>query len=1380
MAARYVMEQGVTYLIKEPKPDESLKIFASLVKHGARGFCITRVHPKRIRKRFELDETPILWITTSEVADEKCVHPSDLAKLNMAINDMLKNHENLVILLEGIEYLVTYNGFDSILRFVQVINDRIMVTSSRFIITLDPATLDSSSLHIMERDLTPIEDLSKLEITFSEFPVTPGERAEGWRPPLEEKLRKWNEGGFNVQSLDGPLKGDREEAMKAFQDFETFTNRATAIQDELRSMDTAGFQKEADSIRGKALEPSKAKEAEDELLALQVTLERRKKDETIRKLDTGKQLEEYRAKLRDWNAQGYNTGQLGAVLDGPPEGVRSEFERFESSITKLRGLREELLLMDTTGFEGEVESIRSRLMAPTRVNEVEDDIFRLKILIERRRKEDRRRKEEDERTRGELRTRFAQWKSDGLITTKLEGWETLSAAQARTLFETFEKDVASLREFETELSTYVTRGYEEEVARLRKLLRDVDALPGIKTELAALKARQDKGVDERRRDEFEHKIQEWKLLGYNVDRLLQLEKADADTVQKELVVFKIRVHRLKELEGELALLDTSGFDSDVAALQPMFKDIDRIPEVESRLTELRIKVKDRSVELRKGREGSGRRKRDMVDKMSVWLTQGYSVARLQALLETETDLDKIFQEFDRFERDIVRFKELAGRLKKLDVTGFEKEAADIQRMFSDISKVTEAEDAVSALEARIRSAREEAKRQAAEDEIRKRKALERIQSWKEQGLNVARLEHALEESMEVFKREYAVYSIGLEKLRSIHDELAMLDARGFEADVAALENQLRNVDNADAAEKALNALHAKIEDRHERERRDKEAEKEQRKEYIQKLLNWSSQGLSVERLEKAIDQPMDVLRSEFERYEGGLRRLEAVRSYILSLDLKGVEEQADRVRLSLNDPDNAEAMEKDLAALNQLLEKRDQDIEEREMRERKRSSIRERVRKMGTVPINVSRMDKFLDGDLETLENEFELFLEDVKKLRVLNKRFRELDTRGFEERASAIGAMLTDPESLARIQEELAALEMEVGRRSDAERSRRDELAARVAGWEKGGINVQSLKEQATGDLDAYEKAVAAFEKDLDDYRRSMEKLMKFEKEFIKPSGPVAEKVEPAGEEQAREKELGEAERKGIETAEKDVAARVAQIRKVVPRRRSAEDRIRLEQRLRSEHRSQMRRLTERKAARRRNRILAAACIVIVAALVILYFYRPPAGPAGLAIDGNFSDWQDIAKNRYPQNISLPDNIDIRQTAVTTQDGAVFCYVRTEGTIMKGFQNPASALYEGDTLRVYFDSDGNPGTGFPIAGIGADHMIMIVGWVNIAQEGFYDHYDTAAANWTLDRSDLPARASGSQLELKVDPKVYGLDKLATGGVVFELSDTDNNVDIVS
>lgn len=1373
---KYVMEQGVTYLIKEPKPDDSLKVFASLVKNGPRGFCITRVHPKRIRKRFELGDTPILWITTSEVPDEKCVHPSDLAKLNMAINEMLKSQENLVILLEGIEYLVTYNGFDSILRFVQVINDRIMVTNSRFMITLDPATLDTGSLHILERDLVPIENLGKLEVTFSEFPEAPLADA-AWRAPFEERLRKWKEQGLVVDGLEAALAAGRDEATKAFEQYETSMARLSALGDELKAMDLSGFEKDAAALRLKMLNPLMLKEAEDEILALQVAIERRKKGETRRKLDEDKLREELRAKLRAWNSAGYNTSSLGAVLNEPLDAARKEFERFEAAIRKLHDLNEELILMDTAGFESEVEAIRSRLSQPARVNEVEDDIFRLKILIERRRKEERRKKEEEERARSDLDARIDRLRSEGYDLSRLGRADLRAPAELRAELEALEKDVAALKELELELATVNPRGVESELERLKARLKNPAQLAELRADIGALKKRAEKSQEEMRKDDIQRRIMEWKVLGFNIDKFKQLENADPDVIQKELVVFKIRVHRLKELESELALMDTSGFESLVSAIQPLFRDVDKIPEVESKLTELRIKVKSRAEEQKKGKDERARLKRELVDRMSVWLTQGYSVARLEEVLGKESDLNRIAQEFDRFERDIVRLKELSGRLKSLDVTGFEREAGEVAGLLTDISRADEAERALVSFESKIRTTREEASRLSVEEDKRKKKAQERIAAWKSQGINVASLEIALGEGMESFKKELSLFSLKLEKIRGIREELAQLDVRGFEKEAADLKGRLADVDSADAIELEFKELRDRIDKRKENIRKEKDAEKGERNIYLQKLLAWSSQGMAVEKLERMIDQPMDVLRPEFERAEAAISKLEQMRRDLLTMDLRGFEDLSAGLGARLNRPEDIDALEREFASLKGRLEKRQDDSKDREKR---RENIRNRIENLRAVPLNVSRVEGLLDGDLEPLENAYDGLMSDVKRLRAARKRLAGLEAHGFEEMAAKLEPMLQDPDRAAELESGVEALAAQIGAQQKAEGARRSELMAKVDEWAGEGMNVGPLLEASEGNLEQFRRAVEEFGARLTEMEALEEKLRHLKKTILhSETGEVAaEKVEEGEAKKREEETTGAEERSEIAQAEQEVEEEVGEIRRLSG---APADRAAMEQTLRAQHKAQMARMSRKASLRKRRRLLTyiviTAAIVLALAAAGVWYAMSHQTSKGIVIDGKFSDWEGIEKEKYPSDPQLPPDIDITASAVVEQEGSVYCYLKTQATMLKGTRNATSGSFQGDTLRIFFDSDRMLGTGCETAGIGADFAVEIYGWNNVAQEMRYLRYTgDAQSPWAIIKSGTTMKAKDSELEIKVLPGAFGLTRLVTDLVKFELRDSSGNV----
>lgn len=143
------------YFLKGSLPEKSLRIFRDLVVHGVHGLCITRIHPPRMRDMLKLEKTPILWLTREKDYTES-INPVDLVELGHTIKEFVKKSRDSVVLLDGIEYLVTQNSYQDVLKFIQSLNDSISLSNSRLIIPIDPSTLEDKQMHLLERELSEI------------------------------------------------------------------------------------------------------------------------------------------------------------------------------------------------------------------------------------------------------------------------------------------------------------------------------------------------------------------------------------------------------------------------------------------------------------------------------------------------------------------------------------------------------------------------------------------------------------------------------------------------------------------------------------------------------------------------------------------------------------------------------------------------------------------------------------------------------------------------------------------------------------------------------------------------------------------------------------------------------------------------------------------------------------------------------------------------------------------------------------------------------------------------------------------------------------------------------------------------------------------------
>ncbi len=182
------LDRGANYLVKEPKAELSLEIFASLVKgrcmecdHSeafpcesigckdctlpctckackhirAQGLCFTMRSPEDIRMRHALQTTPIFWISNH---GPEGISPTSLEMMADIINRFLKKSRNPVVLLDGVEYILFANGFSHVLKFLQDIQEWVILNNAILILPINPAAVEEKELALIERNMKCIDN----------------------------------------------------------------------------------------------------------------------------------------------------------------------------------------------------------------------------------------------------------------------------------------------------------------------------------------------------------------------------------------------------------------------------------------------------------------------------------------------------------------------------------------------------------------------------------------------------------------------------------------------------------------------------------------------------------------------------------------------------------------------------------------------------------------------------------------------------------------------------------------------------------------------------------------------------------------------------------------------------------------------------------------------------------------------------------------------------------------------------------------------------------------------------------------------------------------------------------------------------------------------
>ncbi len=149
------LEDGHCYIIEEEKLDKSLGLFTDTLKRGYTGLCITRTNPKHLKGVAELEGVTIMWLTDKESSTETTI-PAVLERIMYEISDFLRQEENGCLIVDGIEYLISNNGFDAVLRFIRRMVDEFSESKSVLLVAVSPFTLKERELKIMEREMEKI------------------------------------------------------------------------------------------------------------------------------------------------------------------------------------------------------------------------------------------------------------------------------------------------------------------------------------------------------------------------------------------------------------------------------------------------------------------------------------------------------------------------------------------------------------------------------------------------------------------------------------------------------------------------------------------------------------------------------------------------------------------------------------------------------------------------------------------------------------------------------------------------------------------------------------------------------------------------------------------------------------------------------------------------------------------------------------------------------------------------------------------------------------------------------------------------------------------------------------------------------------------------
>jgi hypothetical protein len=149
---RYGLKSHTSFLLKDDDLHDAFEIFKDYTIRGSFGLLITRDYPEKVIKKYNLPKTSVIWLSQIE-EHEMSIDPSNLPRLTHVVSQFIHETPLSFVFMVGLEYLMVHNGFEKVLKHLHMINDQVMTHNSRFLVSIDPKTLDPREMSLLEREM---------------------------------------------------------------------------------------------------------------------------------------------------------------------------------------------------------------------------------------------------------------------------------------------------------------------------------------------------------------------------------------------------------------------------------------------------------------------------------------------------------------------------------------------------------------------------------------------------------------------------------------------------------------------------------------------------------------------------------------------------------------------------------------------------------------------------------------------------------------------------------------------------------------------------------------------------------------------------------------------------------------------------------------------------------------------------------------------------------------------------------------------------------------------------------------------------------------------------------------------------------------------------
>lgn len=158
---------GRAYLVEERRPKVSLEMCEKFISEGGSVLIVSRDPPSQLMSGTLLVPSRAIWLTNLVGKDR--MNPTAIGILMSEIKKFIdQSNHRAVVLIDGIEYLISLNTYDRMLQFISQLRDMVVTSGAILIMPMDMRTLSDREQALLERNLQVVATSATVEVESAE------------------------------------------------------------------------------------------------------------------------------------------------------------------------------------------------------------------------------------------------------------------------------------------------------------------------------------------------------------------------------------------------------------------------------------------------------------------------------------------------------------------------------------------------------------------------------------------------------------------------------------------------------------------------------------------------------------------------------------------------------------------------------------------------------------------------------------------------------------------------------------------------------------------------------------------------------------------------------------------------------------------------------------------------------------------------------------------------------------------------------------------------------------------------------------------------------------------------------------------------------------